>query len=234
MLAPLGSHKTDRKRMLLLTLFDRPGSKWDKNEVMKKAPKSDRIATATLYRNVDELLAEGFLEEMKGYERRSRGGSTVVTYRLTLKGYFAEAITGRLLLEEKISPQLRKRVQEIAETLDSTPGWPLFIEFLRWHKQRGIDLSHVSIDGAYFGSILWLALIEHPKEFIWEHLQPSVKTLGLDLVISDETIADLKRFYYDWMKSFGDSFLADVTKRSLTRATKNVATKVRKSERKKH
>jgi hypothetical protein len=223
----------DRKRMLLLTLFDSPGSKWDKKEAMKKAPKSDRIATATLYRNVDELLAEGFLEEMKGYERRARGGATVVTYSLTLKGCLAGAIIARLLLEQKISPELRKRVEGIAETLDSAPGWPLFIEFLKWHKQRGIDLRRVSIDGAYFSSILWLALIEQPEDFIWKHLQPSVKTLGLDLVVTDKTVANLKRHYLNWMRSFGDSFLAEVTKRSLTQGAKNVATKVRKSERRK-
>jgi hypothetical protein len=224
----------DRKRMVLLILFDRPGSKWDKRQESEKLPKSDRISTATLYRSVDELLAEGFLEETKGHERRARGGATVVTYNLTLKGYFAEAITARLLLEERISAELRRRVEEIAKTLDSSPGWPLFIEFLRWHRKRGIDLSRVSIDGAYFGSILWLALIEHPKEFIWEHLQPSVKTLGLDLIVTDETVADLKRYYYDWMRSFGDRFLAEVTKKTLTQVGKSVATKLRKSERTKH
>jgi hypothetical protein len=221
----------DRKRMLLLLLFERPGSRWDKKEEIKKLPKSDRIPTATLYRNVDELLAEGFLEEMKGYERRARGGATVVTYHLTLKGCLAGAIIARLLLEQKISPELRKRVEGMAELLDSAPGWPLFIEFLRWHKQRGIDLSRVNIDGAYFSSILWLALIEHPKDFIWKHLQPSVKTLGLDLVVTDKTVAALKRYYLDWMRSFGDSFLAEVTKRSLAHGTKNVATKIRKSRR---
>jgi hypothetical protein len=108
----------DRKKMLLLLLFDEPGSKWDKKEEIEELPKPDGISTTTLYRNVDELKA-GFLEEMKGSERRGRSGTNVLTYRLTFKGYLAEAISAHvLLLEEKSSPQLKGKVERIIEDLD--------------------------------------------------------------------------------------------------------------------
>jgi hypothetical protein len=221
----------DRKKMLLLLLFDKPGSKWDKKEEIKKLPKSDRISTATLYRNVDELKAGGFLEEVKGAERRGRSGTEVITYCLTFKGYLAEAINAHLLLlEGKTSSKLRERVEKIVEDLDSSAGWPLYIEFLNWNRRREIDLSRINVDGAYFTSMLWLALTEHP-EAIWERLQPSVKELGLESVLTKEEVAEFKD-YFGGIRSFSESLLAEMAKRrSIKSDAKEAVTRVRKSGR---
>jgi hypothetical protein len=223
----------DRKKMLLLLLFDKPGSKWDKKEEIKKLPKSDRISTATLYRNVDEMKAGGFLEEVKGAERRGRSGTEVLTYCLTFKGYLAEAIIAHLLLlEQETSADLRKKIRKIVEDLDSSPGWPLYIEFLNYHRQRKIDLSPVNVDGAYFTSMLWLALTEHSEDAVWERLQPSIKKLGLDSLVTKEAVADFKN-YFSEIRSFSESFLAEMSKRSVKTGAKEAVPTVRRSGRNK-
>jgi hypothetical protein len=166
---------------------------------------------------------------MKGHERRARGGATVPTYRLTLKGYLAEAIVAHLLLlEQGGSVDFRKRIRKIVEDLDSSPGWPLYIEFLNWHRQRRIDLSPVNVDGAYFTSMLWLALIEHSEDAVWQRLQPSIKKLGLDSLMTKEAVADFKN-YFGEIRSFSESFLAEMSKRSLKTGAKEAANRVRKS-----
>jgi hypothetical protein len=110
------------------------------------------------------------------------------------------------------------------------------MDFLKWHRERRIDLPQTNVDAAYFGSVLWLALIEHPDGVIWEHLQPSVnkmKKLGLDFIdsiVDKETIADVKNSY-DEMRSFGDCFLAELSNRRLKSETKDSLAKVGKSER---
>ncbi len=208
----------DRKKMLLLLLFDKAGSKWDKKKEIKELPKADRISTASLYRNVDELVGGGFLQVMKGSARRSRGGATVLTYHLTLKGYLAEAVNAQcLVLERRLSANLRKRVEKIVEDLKSSPGWPVYIEFLRWNRDRQIDLSRVNVDEAYFGSTLLLALLEHREDQIWKLIQPSAnktKELGLGLPeVTEKTVAELKN-YHAGIQSFVDNFIAEVSKRS--------------------
>jgi hypothetical protein len=221
----------DRKKMLLLLLFDKPGSKWDKKDDLKKLAKPDRISTATLYRDVNELKAGGFLEEMKGSERRARSGTPVLTYRLTFKGCLAEAISAHLLLlEGEIPPQLKRRIAKIAKASDSSPGWPVFIEFLKYHRELRIDLSRANIDAAYFSSMLSLALRKYPEDMILKIVEPSLKELGIDLPAVKEIAAHLKN-RYDGLEAFGESFLAEVAERNLKPRATDVATKVLKLRR---
>jgi hypothetical protein len=224
----------DRKKMLLLLLFDKPGSKWDKKEDIKKLPRPDRISTATLYRNVDELRAGGFLEEMKGSERRGRSGTTVHVYRLTFKGYLAEAISAHLLLlEGKASPQLGEEVERIAKGLESTPGWPVLIEFLKYHRDMKIDLSRVSVDPGYFGTMLSLALSTHSPEDISSIIEPSFKQLGIDFLPFKEMITQLQNRHAK-IKESGDNFIAKLARMKLESKEDDLATKVQKSRRKMH
>jgi hypothetical protein len=219
----------DRKKMLLLLLFDKPGSKWDRQDDVKKLPKSDRISTATLYRNVDELRDGGFLEEMKGSERRGRSGTTVQTYRLTFKGYIAEAISAHLLLlERKTSPQLGEEVERIAKGLESTPGWPVLVEFLKYHRDMEIDLSRVSIDSAYFATMLSLALSKHSPEDISSIVEPSFKQLGVDFLPIKAMITQVQKLHAE-MEESGDSFMAKLARMKLESKEDDLATKVGKS-----
>ncbi len=218
----------DRKRTVLLMLFEKPGSKWDAKTRMSGLPKSYRISTASLYRNVDELLAHGFLQVVKGSERRSRGGATVFSYELTLKGIFAAGINACVLfLDSKTPVSLEESVdtEKLVQNFESNPGWSFYIDFMKWHRDRRIDLSNVSVDMAYVGSTLTLAMLEHPENVTLERLQALAKRMrdfGLPVPeVTAKTVEDFQKSA-SLLQSVGGSFVPALLRRLRSKSAKEV------------
>jgi len=176
----------DYKRALLLILFYKPHSAYDIMVSMGELPKSARIPRASLYRIVDELEKAGYLTSNRR-PQKNRPNEMVNEYGLTLKGKLATWIYGYILLRDPKTPTgLIKRLkpQELVDGFESAPGWPLFLNSLKWHRDRGNDLSKVRFSIAEFMLSLLLSILEQPQQlndsFIIEMVK-NLKTIGIEV-----------------------------------------------------
>jgi hypothetical protein len=139
----------DYKRSLILMLFSKPKIKYDVLQFMDRMPRASRVSRASLYRIVDELEHNGFLISADPRAMKNRPSESLSTYRLSIKGSLAAWIYSYvLLLDPKTPRSLMEKLnpEELLAVLDSTTGKKLYIEFLRWNRWRGNDLSRVKID----------------------------------------------------------------------------------------
>ena len=203
----------DKKKAIILMFFVKPGSKWEVKNKITKLPKYYRVPESSLYRLVEELATRGFLQIVKGSARRGRGGMMVHDYELTMKGIVAAGINlYTLFLDSKIPVSLKEHLDEerLVQTLESNPSWPFYLEFLRWHSDRNIDLSQVKVDIGYVGSILSLVMLERPENITLERLQAlasSMKESGIQVPdVTVKTVDDLRNSA-SLLKSIGGSFL---------------------------
>jgi hypothetical protein len=138
----------DEDQQIILLLFDKPKNKHEACVQSKSFPKQLRISQASLYRKVDSLCDLLFLEIVDtGKFVRGTLRATVNYYQRTLKGILAAYIFAYALLKSK-TPQAvieKLEINSYITALESAQA-DLFIDFLRWHKNRGDDLSRVKID----------------------------------------------------------------------------------------
>jgi hypothetical protein len=166
--------KFDIRKIVILLLFFRPASKWYVNTRMSKFPKTYRTPESSLYKAVDQLVADGFLQLVPGSGRKGRGGMNVYDYSLTLKGILAAGVNTYVLYLDPKTPRILREAldtEEIAHSFESGPAWPFIIRLLAWHRDRKIDLSHTKLDMTYIGSTLALAVFEHPELVTLESLR---------------------------------------------------------------
>ena len=213
--------KLDKKKVIILMFFVKPGTKWHVNNEIMKLPKFYRVPESSLYRLVDDMVAQGFLQTVKGSARRGRGGMMVHDYELTMKGIVAVGINMyALILDPKTPTNLKERLdtQSLAKNLESNTAWPFYIEFLRWHRDRNIDLSHVKVDFAYVGSVISLTMLEHPEQITLERLQAlagTMKELGIEVPdVTTKTVDDLRNSA-TLLKSIGGSSLLALHRKNL-------------------
>jgi hypothetical protein len=172
--------EVDPYRAVLLLLFVRTTSKWDLRPKMKMFPKSYRVPQATLYRRVNELSENFFLDLV--YAKKGRAGMAVNSYRLSMKGILAAGIYAyALFLDAQIPTSVKEKsnVEQWIRTLESSlgPAWDLYISFLRWHRERRVDLSKAKIDMAYFGTVMFLSMLDHPENVTEERMRELVEPL---------------------------------------------------------
>ena len=140
----------DRKTMALLILFGMQRSKYDALTKMSDLPKSFRLPRATLYRKVGALYESGFLqvaavrEFVKGNLREH-----VKEYSLSIKGILTVAVHVNYLKFQ--TPHVEKNeTNSILERFEELIGSSMVLDFLRWHRDRAIDLTNAKIDLDYF------------------------------------------------------------------------------------
>jgi len=215
----------DSKRSVLLILLSKPRSKYDALTSMKELPKSYRVSRASLYRIVDELEKGDFIEVVNVGRMTNRPDEPVNSYGLTLKGLFAAGISAYMLfLDSKTPHTLRDRVRpdELIKALEASAGWPLYLDFLKWHRERGIDLSKAKISMAYFSSMLALSLLEHPESVTEERMRKLaqvVKKLGIAAQIEPKEISVLFRDARDSFREFETKVLEPFLRRTDTKST---------------
>lgn len=112
--------------------------------------KNPKIPRSTLYRRIEKLRKNGFIREIRR-ERFVRGrlNRPMPIYTLTYKGLLAS---------------MAHRVPQ-SESEDDTKIFGMMLGWLRWHAEKGLDLSEAEIDLKYFVFSLILAEIEHPEWF---------------------------------------------------------------------
>jgi len=202
----------DRQKSVLLLLFHKPNSRWGIMPMIKKLPKTYRVPTASLYRKVNELYDSSFLKLLN--TERGRAGIAVSYYGLSLKGYLAACIYAYVLfLDAKTSASVKEQtgLDKLVKNLESTPGWSLFIDFLRWHKDRNIDLSNVKIDIAYFSLTLTLSMLDHPENVTEQdliRLSEHLKQFGLVPQKEPKEILQLLQSTKKSIQEVGENVLA--------------------------
>ena len=183
----------DYKRSILLLLFyNKPRSKYEIALSMEKTPKSVRIPQASLYRIAKELEDLGYIKATATPRHQTtRPDETVNEYQLTLKGNLAARIyTYILLLDPKTPSSLMEKLkpEELIKRLEAGPDWALFINFLRWHRERRDDLSRVKLGAAEYYFTLLLSVLQEPESLtdsaVNSMLEQS-KQLGLNLPQSE-------------------------------------------------
>lgn len=201
----------DKKKAIILMFFVKPDSKWDVKNKIIKLPKFYRVPESSLYRLVEELVTQGFLQIVKGSARRGRGGMMVHDYELTMKGLVAAGINMyTLFLDSKIPASLKEHLdtERLVQNLESNSAWPFYIEFLRWHRDRNIDLIRANVDFGYVSSILLLAMLEHPERITVERLQAlasSMKEFDIHIPdVTNQTVDDIRNLA-SLLKSIGSS-----------------------------
>jgi len=163
--------RLDFKALLLLSRFETSSTKYDAMKVLKELETSGIsfpqsfspiIPQSSLYRKVDELHEAGFLEIVDKKEFvRGTLEKPMNLYRLSLKGSLACTIQRYAFF---LDPEVRFWATEYAKQLESMPGFPLLIAFLRWHKERRIDLSSARIDPLYRLFTTLMAMRDHPED----------------------------------------------------------------------
>ncbi len=161
----------DPKTLILLAMFQRPRSKYDASSVTKKLRKH-RIPPSSLYRIVDRLCKTGFLEEVgeEGYEHGDpRAVKTI--YGLGLKGMLASEISAIVLyLDPAFSAKERESIipeESYRQALDTSST----ADFLRWHRERGFNLTSARVDYAYFYLVSLLGRLDRKPEEISNPLE---------------------------------------------------------------
>jgi hypothetical protein len=205
--------EVDPYKGVLLLLLTRTTSKWDLRPKMKMLPKNYRVPQATLYRRVNELSKNFFLDTV--YGKTGRAGMTVNSYRLSMKGILAAGIYAyALFLDAQIPTSVKEKsnVEQWIKTLESSlgPAWELYINFLRWHRERRIDLSEAKIDMAYFGTVVFLSMLDHPENVTEDRMrelaEPLIK-LGMALPANPKDVPALLENAKKALQELGGSFL---------------------------
>jgi len=215
--------EVDWHTSVLLLLFQEPSSVWEILPRVEKFPKSYRVPQATIYRKVKGLYDASFLDLVD--TRRGRGGMPVSTYRLSLKGRIAAGIFTYVLFSDPKTPDGLKEntgAEKLVQILESSPGWALHISFLRWHRDRRIDLSEAKIDMAYFSSILALSLLEHPESVTEERMRELaevVKKLGIVPQVEPKEIPALFRDAKDSFRELETKVLEPLLGRTELKST---------------
>lgn len=158
--------RLDLKALLLLTRFETPSTKYDAMKVLKELKTSGiSFPQSSLYRKVDELHEADFLEIVDKKEFvRGTLEKPMNLYRLSLKGSLACTIQRyAFFLDPEVRLKAKRIATEYAKQLESTSGFPLLIAFLRWHRERRIDLSHARIDSLYLLFTTLMAMRDHPE-----------------------------------------------------------------------
>jgi hypothetical protein len=158
--------EADPYRAVLLLLFMQTTSKWDLRRKMRMFPKNYRVPQATLYRRVNELSENFYLDMIS--TKRGRAGGPVNYYRLSLKGLLAAGIYGYALFLDSdipISVREKAKVERWIRIFESSlgPAYDLYISFLRWHRERNVDLSKARVDMPYFSATMLLSMLDHPE-----------------------------------------------------------------------
>jgi hypothetical protein len=209
----------DQYDAMLLLFFMRTRSKWDLLDTVKKLPKNYRIPQATLYRRVNALRDRTFLDVISS--KTGRAGMTVNSYRLSLKGLLAGCIAAyATFLDPAIPATLKEKTQaeQLAQVMESAvgPAWALYIDFLKWHRERRIDLSNAKIDMAYLGLVLALSMLDHPETVTEERMRELSKPfmkLGLAPSFDPETVPARLREAKTALQDLGSGFLFGLLER---------------------
>jgi hypothetical protein len=210
----------DQYDTVLLLLFTHTTSKWDLLDIVKKLPKSYRIPQATLYRRVNALRGRSFLDVISS--KTGRAGMIVNSYRLSLKGLLAAGISAyATFLDPAIPITLKEKTQAAhwAQVMESAlgPAWALYIDFLKWHRERCFDLSNAKIDMAYFGAVLFLSMLDHPETVTEERMQELSKPLmklGLAPSFDPDTVPARLKEAKTALQNLGSGFLFRLLERT--------------------
>jgi DNA-binding PadR family transcriptional regulator len=176
----------DYKRSLILMQLAKPNSKYDVLTFMESLPKTARVSRASLYRIVDELEENGFVTSAEPRPMKNRPEETLKLYQLSLKGRLATWIFSyTLILDPKTPRSLMDQLDpaELVKIFESTRGAKLFVEFLRWNRKRGNDLSRVHLDLFDLVSGFLPVILHHPEAISDEELSLSLsesKDFGFD------------------------------------------------------
>jgi hypothetical protein len=170
----------DRDESIILFLLQEPGTIYDALTRNKRFPKAYRVSQATFYRKAKVLIEDHFLEVVDEARRKGPAGLTVESYRPTLKGMFAAVMAAyTMFLEAEPSKSIMDEIhpEKLIEIPESQREWGLYIDFLTWQKEHGINLRHADVDVSYFISAMVGSIIVRPESLTQETLQDSFKDL---------------------------------------------------------
>jgi hypothetical protein len=174
-----------KEKTIVLWLFREPAIPYLARERIKTLPKKDRVADATIYRQVKKLSREYFLDATKKRTMILKEPADVSEYQLSFpKGVIALTILAYVLyLSPDASTDLKKKLglADFAEIVNS-PFWRPFLFFLQWHRDTGIDLSHARIEPLYYNFTFMLAMLNRLEEISeneFNALSQFMETLGL-------------------------------------------------------
>lgn len=170
----------DYKRSLILMQLAKPKSKYDVLTFMEKLPETARVSRASLYRIVDELEKNGYVTSAEPRPMKNRPEEKLKLYQLSLKGRLAAWIFSYVLfLNPKTPRSLMDQLdpKDFLKILESARGAKLFMEFLRWNRKRGNDLSRVNLDLFDLVSAFLPVILHHPESISDEELALSLSKL---------------------------------------------------------
>jgi len=156
----------DLRMATLLLQFREPRSKYDALLNMQQVPKDLRIPRASLYRRVEEFRENGFLhvEETRTFAKGTLR-MPINVYGLSVKGLIAADIYSYVrFLSSTTESKGSRTADHQVKRLERSQEWRFIISFLKWHRERGIDLSRARIDFMYVYVIGLLSLYERPDE----------------------------------------------------------------------
>ena len=184
----------------MLFLFGTPRNRHEAYAFSKGFPKQLRLSQASLYRKVDSLCDLFFLEVVRtGKFVRGNLRATVNYYRLTLKGRLAAYICAYVLLLNAKTPQdvvEKLDIEGSIAFLESMQASDLFLDFLRWHRARGDDLSRVKIDMYNLVLDFFHFMMEKPERISISHIAQGIqkmKEYGFE--VPDMEPAEVRRLF---------------------------------------
>jgi hypothetical protein len=176
-LAAVFGSMDDRMKMVLM-VFCKQRSKYDVLCLMKpgrktrdresedpRVPEAYRVPRATLYRKIDELRHNYFIEEVPDMKRklvRGRLQIPVVYYHLSFKGTLAlyfhlhklllqmSAPSDASLEEKKARRYYAGICKQLISQLEADDRCKMYVESLRWHRRVNADLSRVNMIGDWW------------------------------------------------------------------------------------
>ena len=155
----------DERMAALLLQFREPQSKYDVLLRMQCLSKRLRMSRASLYRKVEELYEAGFLVvETKREFAKGTLRMPINVYGLSVKGVIAADIYSCVLSPSSQAAPKGKSGLGSGGKSEKSYGWPFIASFLKWHRERGIDLSKARIDFMYVYVTGLLSLYERPEE----------------------------------------------------------------------
>ena len=155
----------DPKILILLLLFQKPRSKYDASMFTENKLTKHRIPTSSLYRIVDRLCKAGFLEVVdEGRYEHGDPKAVKEIYGLSLKGMLASEISGLVIVLDPTFPARERGSIMPEESLEKYVDRSYTIDFLRWHRDRGFNLSNARIDYAYLYLVSLLGRLDRKPE----------------------------------------------------------------------
>ena len=123
-----------------------PKIKYDVLTFMDRLPKTAQVPRASLYRIIDELEESGYVTSAEPRPMKNRPEEILKLYQLSLRGRPAVWIFSYVLLLDPSTPRslmYHFNPGELLKSLESARGGSVIVEFLRWNRKRGNDLSRV-------------------------------------------------------------------------------------------